>query len=503
MNFFTEIDQQITALRCLLGEDAAVEELAGSLRALSDDDLVEVMRAAAALSRCVERVATLGAGIIAARSDRSAGHGGLAQSRGHREPADLLQELTGGSRADATQRIRVGSTLLETVDHPAQDGAAVPPAVDGSGDQEPSSAGHAPTRPWHAPADDALLAGRISTAQHDAIVRGLDAPPRGAPDGAELMTDTAAVHEAWLVATEDLVTESAHRTLEELRSAARSLRDMLDPDGAERRYQERHNARSFRMWTDRDGVHHSSTVYDEHGYALIRSIHDAALRPRRGGPRFVDEADRQAAQELIEDPRTNEQLAYDLMIDLIHAGATAESATVFGVKQAGVRIVQTVGAEGVHRSAHTEDGLVSLPRSAVEQQVCDTGALPIIADALGNPLQVGREHRLFTPKQRIALAIRDGGCRWKNCDRPASYGEAHHIDEWSRGGRTDIDRGILLCRFHHMQLHNGGWRITRDGTDDFVLHHPSGETYDLPPRLHLRYAFADFAPPPKRFRSAA
>ena len=125
-------------------------------------------------------------------------------------------------------------------------------------------------------------------------------------------------------------------------------------------------------------------------------------------------------------------------------------------------------------------------------------------DPHGNPLHLGREARLFSAKQRLALAVRDGGCRWKDCDRPAGYCEAHHIDPYSEGGRTDIDRGILLCRWHHMQLHHGGWRITRTGKDDFLLHPPEGgEPLALPARLARRYAWGDLQPPPRRFRPAA
>lgn len=41
----------------------------------------------------------------------------------------------------------------------------------------------------------------------------------------------------------------------------------------------------------------------------------------------------------------------------------------------------------------------------------------------------------------------------------------HHIDEWQRdGGKTDLADGILLCRAHHLLLHNQHWRIIRDGS---------------------------------------
>ncbi|GAB6858184.1 HNH endonuclease signature motif containing protein [Microbacterium xylanilyticum] len=231
----------------------------------------------------------------------------------------------------------------------------------------------------------------------------------------------------------------------------------------------------------------------------------AALRPRRGGPRFVDADENARAADLVADPRTNDQLSYDLLLDLLRAGAFAEPEAVFGTRQAGVRLVQTVDGQGVLAPvARTEDGLTALPAAVAERRICEAGSVPVTVDSCGNPLDVGRESRLFTPRQRIGLAIRDGGCRWNGCDRPASYCEAHHIDEWARDdGRTDIDRGILLCRFHHMQLHHGGWRITRHRTDEFVLHDRGGGQTVLHPRLPLRYAWGDVDPPPKRFRPAA
>ncbi|MGM7668148.1 HNH endonuclease signature motif containing protein [Microbacterium sp. A93] len=232
-------------------------------------------------------------------------------------------------------------------------------------------------------------------------------------------------------------------------------------------------------------------------------MHDAALRPRRGGPRFVDSDERAAAKDLSDDPRTNEQLAHDLMTDVLRAGALADAKTVFGTRQAGVRLVQTVETNGAHGPAHTEDGLAFIPSSVADQHACNTGTIPVIVDSCGNPLDVGREQRLFTTKQRIALAVRDGGCRWKGCDRPASYCESHHIDHWVDGGCTDLDRGILLCRFHHLQLHNGGWSISRDPGGEFMLRHPSGDGVLLVRRLALRYAFEDIDLSPRRFRPAS
>jgi len=36
-------------------------------------------------------------------------------------------------------------------------------------------------------------------------------------------------------------------------------------------------------------------------------------------------------------------------------------------------------------------------------------------------------------------------------------------------GRTDLADGMLLCRHHHLLVHNNDWRVTRDGADYFVV----------------------------------
>jgi hypothetical protein len=112
--------------------------------------------------------------------------------------------------------------------------------------------------------------------------------------------------------------------------------------------------------------------------------------------------------------------------------------------------------------------------ATAERLACDSGVLPIAIGLDGQPLDVGRTQRTFTPRQRIALAARDGGCRIATCDCPPEWTEAHHINEWLRdGGRTDLADGILLCRRHHMMVHNLGFRIVRVGAAEYQLVPPA------------------------------
>lgn len=471
MEFITSLEHQLAAVRQLVGEVPSASSLPEIVRTLSDEDVVAVLEATASLARSVERLQLAASGVVALRSTRTDGHSGIAQSRGHRGPVSLVQQLTGVSRSQAMREIRVGQSLLESA---AGTGAGAGPygmklGADASDGVGTSADGLA--TPWHAPLDRALLSGTITADQHDAIRMGLGEPPT--PLEGELAAVMAAT---WGLATEHLITEAGLRTLEELRAAARAVRDELDPVGAERRFTERYEARSFRIWVDAKGTHHGTFTFDDESAAWVHSLIDAALRPRRGGPRFVDPTENARADELRNDPRTNDQLTHDLMIDVLRSGSLATPVQVFGTRQVGVRVVRVVTDAHPDHAFLEGDG-TQVPAWVADRTVCNTGTVPVTIDPLGNPLDVGREQRLFTARQRIALSLRDGGCRWTGCDRPASYCEAHHIDAWAKDhGRTDIDRGVLLCRFHHMQLHSNGWSITREGSGTFLLHPPPGDT---------------------------
>ncbi len=128
---------------------------------------------------------------------------------------------------------------------------------------------------WDESLGRALREGRVTSAQFDAIRRGFGDPPDG----------SAA---AWGLAAEQLLEEVSRRTVEELLAHARCVRDLLDPDGAEERFRARFERRAFRTWLDADGTRRASIAFDDEGGAFVETVFAAALRPRRGGPRFVD-----------------------------------------------------------------------------------------------------------------------------------------------------------------------------------------------------------------------
>lgn len=95
----------------------------------------------------------------------------------------------------------------------------------------------------------------------------------------------------------------------------------------------------------------------------------------------------------------------------------------------------------------------TIPPEMARRLLCDADLSWVIVDSEQVPLSMGRARRRPTAAQMRALAIRDGGCTWKGCDRPPSWCDAHHIIAWSAGGPTDLDNLTLLCRRHHVMAH--------------------------------------------------
>ena len=106
------------------------------------------------------------------------------------------------------------------------------------------------------------------------------------------------------------------------------------------------------------------------------------------------------------------------------------------------------------------------------------------------PLYLGRSKRIATADQRVVLHAKDRGCTAPGCSMPGYLSEVHHVDEWTDGGLTNVDRLTFACGPHHRLIKPGGWRTRKraDGTTEWRA--PPGfpipsrtNTYHHPERL--------------------
>ncbi len=398
------------------------------LRHLGDDELLAVQARIAAARREVDTAGASVASEIARRSRPELGYTGLAQRSGARTPERLVSSVTGLSVGESRAMIAAGEVI---------DGEAA----------------------WMAPVADALQSGNVSVGATAAIRQGLGEP-------------TAAVSVDDLVnAAQRLVDESGDLPPERVAALAREARDRLDADGVADREAALREKRSLRVSRLSDGMTRFVALLDPENAALVTDAIDRVTSPRRGGVRFVDPDEQQRAAELLADPRTTEQLAFDAFVAMIRLAAAVDDGRIFGSRAPEVRVhVRAEHLESGEGFGWIEGQSTTISIATAERLICTVGALPILFRDDGRPLKLGRSQRLFSAAQKIALAARDGGCMIPGCDRPPSWCEAHHIDEWERhAGHTDVDVGVLLCRHHHMWVHDTQARVVRSASG-FELH---------------------------------
>jgi hypothetical protein len=123
---------------------------------------------------------------------------------------------------------------------------------------------------------------------------------------------------------------------------------------------------------------------------------------------------------------------------------------------------------------HLEDG-PGIDRETARRIACDAALVAVLHHVGdGEPLRLGRKTRTISPAQRRGLRIRDGGCQYPGCHR-RRFLDAHHVRHWAQLGPTDIDNLVLVCRFHHMLIHEGGFRVAAHPDGGWVFRNSQGD----------------------------
>ena len=118
----------------------------------------------------------------------------------------------------------------------------------------------------------------------------------------------------------------------------------------------------------------------------------------------------------------------------------------------------------------------AVPAATMQRLACNASIRRVLLGSNSEVIDVGRARRMPSPAARAALRVRDRGCVWPGCDRPASWTTAHHVRHWGHGGVSDVPNLVLLCHRHHWSVHEGGWQVVRtDGRE--VLAIPPAHTY--------------------------
>jgi hypothetical protein len=241
-----------------------------------------------------------------------------------------------------------------------------------------------------------------------------------------------------------------------LREASRRLRFCVDPDGATTAYARIRERRYLNLNQTFDGAFIVDGLLDAEGGATLRTAVGALCAPLRG------------------DPRTAGQRRADALVELAHRQLQSGSLpTAAGQRPHLVLTVPAASLRGDPGAAAAElAGAGPIPRETARRIACDAALSVVTVGVNGEPLDVGRTRRTAPAAIRRALTLRDKGCCLSECDRPAEWTDAHHVEHSADGGPTSVANMVLLCRFHHTLVHEGGWHPERTADGSFVIRPP-------------------------------
>ena len=242
--------------------------------------------------------------------------------------------------------------------------------------------------------------------------------------------------------------------------AIRRTGEVARPDEAvERDAQIRRDHRSLVKGPGPVGMSRYTLVLDEEGAAVVDAAVDALATPRR-------DAD---TGEL--DSRTPAARRADALLDLVSRAVSAPDGVPRQAKTSLVVTISLDALQGRCRGAGLTMDDEALTVGTVRRLACDAQVIPVVLGTSGEILDQGMARRLFDRAQIRNLWLRDGGCTFPGCSKPAAWTDAHHLVHWADGGPTDLDNAALLCRAHHsvVHTHRYGARIT---------HHPGGSGND-------------------------
>jgi len=449
------------------------------LRGLDEAEVLEINRLHTDLARRVGSAGAVIAGDLAYRSRPELGGDGLARRTGHRTVEILLKTTTGATKEQVITAVRAGTLLTDIAD-------------DGTADPVTGEIREA-THPWLRCVAAAVAAGKISTSASGSIASGL-----GSPNSA------VTVAQLEVAAAQLVVAAVSGMDADRLFTTARALRDEMDVAGVKLREDEAHANRGITHYPLPSGGGKAIWTMDPENYALFVDAYDRMTSPKRGGVRFIDPSRAAHADRIRDDDRTHQQLAHDGFMHLLMAGADVDDSVMLGSGAPEVRITVTKDALRTGLGLARIDGQ-STPVSieTAQRLLCEATITTIGFDSRGNYVgagldrttvtrtdpdtgtatlfEPGTDSRLFTRRQRRILAVKFGGCMDPDCDRPPAWCEAHHILEWSKDGTTVIRNGILLCKYHHLLYHNGGYQIRVDDTGNYWKIPPTSINPDQTP----------------------
>ena len=254
-----------------------------------------------------------------------------------------------------------------------------------------------------------------------------------------------------------LVAAAKELDLARLHVVTVKLRHFMDPDSVREEANESHERRFLSLSQTLDGVFYLNGRLDAEGGATLQTALNAL-----GGP------------PTVEDKRTPRQRRADLLVELARQQLDGGTLPEVGGQRPHLAVTVSMATLANQPGSLAADleWAQPIPAEAARRLACDAAVTPVFLGSESNQPRADKTTRVISGSQRKALVVRDKGCRFPGCDRPADWTDAHHLKHWADGGKTVIENLVLLCRRHHRKVHEEGWRLIVVGDGDVAAEPP-------------------------------
>ncbi len=402
----------------------------GEVSRLSDDALLQTTSALERLGRWLGSIQVAAAAEVDHRSRHELGAEGLAASKGCHNSTELLERITQASGEAIAKRLKVGRNTRARYSL--------------VGEQLPAPFAHVAA---------ALSDGTLSADSAHTIIRGL-ASVSAVVDAVSIR---GAEYELVAAATGTAPESPVPCSTDETRIQTDVWKVRLDQDGCLPVEERALRMRSFSLGRERDGLVCVRGALIPDVAAKFIALVNAFTSPRTA-PAFLND-DELAAHNLEHDPRTRDQKRHDIFAGILDTAArSAETPTMGGAAPVVMVSVRQSDLDADRGVGYIEGLDEPVSMRVVKQFTCNGGTQRVVFDDNGRIIELGSPERCFTPHQRRAIILRDGGCSTPGCHIPAAWCEIHHVVPVENDGPTHTDNGILLCWFHHRSLATSGWK---------------------------------------------
>ena len=260
---------------------------------------------------------------------------------------------------------------------------------------------------------------------------------------------------------ERVLPRAGEQTASQLRQAARRQVIRIDPEGAQRRHEQRTAERGVQLYPLEDGM------------AALN-----ATLPAVQATAIYDRLDAIARSAVPDDARGMDARRADALVDLLLATSPGPAADPV----ARVHVtVPTSTLAGEDEQPGDLAGYGPIPADMARQAAAEGVWRRLVTDPLtGALLDYG--HTTYRPPADLAdfIRARDLTCRFPSCRQPARGCDLDHTIAYPKGPTDRTNLGVL-CRHHHRLKHEADWQVTQFEDGVFRWTSPTARTYTTTP----------------------